>query len=106
MRITLEDGAVEALLFDLSEDVADQKIADFLGWYGDGITIREQRNGADVNFPGISTGVRVAKMVVKRNMKSWVTTDGEMTQVAYYWQHQTLRHCQEFNHIGAFRIKN
>ena len=70
LRITLEEGAVEVRLYDLSEDVSDQKITDYLMKYGDVIAIREQRCGADVDFPGISTGVRVAKMIVKRNIES------------------------------------
>ena len=93
-------------LYDLSEYVSDKKIADYLMKYGDVIAIREQRCGADVDFPGISTGVRVAKMLVKRNIESWVTIDGEMTQVSYYGQRQTCRHCREYIHIGATCVHN
>lgn len=106
LRITLEDGAVEVRLYDLSEDVSDQKIADFLSRYGDVISIREQRCGADTDFPGISTGVRIAKMVVKRNIESWVTVDGEVTSLSYFGQLQTCRHCREYIHIGATCVQN
>ena len=106
LRITLEEGAVEVRLYDLSEDVTDKKITEYLVKYGDVIAIREQRCGADVDFPGISTGVRVAKMIVKRNIESWVTIDGEMTQVSYYGQRQTCRHCRDYMHIGATCVQN
>lgn len=106
LRITLEDGAVEVKLHDLSEDVSDRKIADFLGKYGDVNAIREQRSGADTDFPGISTGVRVAKMTVKQNIESWVTIDGEVTNVSYFGQLQTCRHCREYIHVGATCVQN
>ena len=106
LRITLEDGAVEVRLYDLSEDVSDQKIADFLERYGDAISIREQYCGADLDFPGIPTGVRIVKMVVQRNIESWITIDGETTQVSYFGQRQTCRHCRDYIHIGATCVQN
>lgn len=105
LRITLEDGAVEVRLTDLS-DVSDQNIIEFLARYGDVITVREQRCGAGTDFPGISTGVRIVKMTVKRNIESWVTIDGEVTNVSYYGQLQTCRHCREYIHIGATCAQN
>lgn len=106
LRITLEDGAVEVRLYDLSEDVSNEKITEFLEKYGDVIEIREQRSGADLDFPGISTGVRIVKMIVKRNIESWVTIDGEMTAVAYFGQRNTCRHCRDYVHVGVTCVQN
>lgn len=92
-------------LFDLSEDVSDEVIADYLGKYGEVISIREQRY-SDPYFPDISTGVRIIKMLVKKNIESFVIIDGEMTQVTYFGQRQTCRHCREFVHIGATCVQN
>ncbi|XP_058827423.1 uncharacterized protein LOC131687359 [Topomyia yanbarensis] len=40
LRITMEDGSVEVKVFDLPEDVSEEKIADFLSTYGDVLTIQ------------------------------------------------------------------
>lgn len=106
LRITLEDGAVEVKLFDLSEDVTDQTISEFLAKYGEVIEIREQRSGADVDFPGILTGVRIVKMIVKHNIESWITIDGETTAVAYFGQRNTCKHCRDFVHVGITCVQN
>lgn len=106
LRITLEDGAVEVRLYDLSEDVSDQRISEFLGKYGEVIEIREQRSGADLDFPGIPTGIRIVKMIVKHNIESWVTIDGETTAVAYYGQRHTCKHCRDFIHVGITCVQN
>lgn len=108
LRITMEDGAVEVKMFDLSEDVSDEAITKFLSAYGDVISVREQMCGNDqqFTFPSISTGVRIAKMVVKHNIPSWVFVEGESTFLSYFGQRQTCRHCREFIHIGASCVQN
>lgn len=108
LRITMEDGAVDVKMFDLSEDVSDENITKFLSPYGDVLSVREQMCGNDEHFqfPSISTGVRIAKMIVKKNIESWVFIDGESTFLSYYGQHQTCRHCREFIHIGASCVQN
>lgn len=106
LSITLEDGAVEVRLYDLSEGVSEQKITEFLEKYGDVLEIREQRSGADVDFPGVSTGVRIVKMIVERNIESWVTIDGEMTAVVYFGQRTTCRHCRDYAHVGVTCVQN
>lgn len=97
---------MEVRLYDLSEDVSDEKIAEFLGKYGEVIEIREQRSGADVDFPGICTGVRIVKMIVKHNIESWVTIDGELTAVGYFGQRNTCRHCRDYVHVGLTCVQN
>ena len=65
IRIKLEDGAVEVKLYDLSEDVDDEKIKDYLRAYGDVLAIREILWDEKFTFGGIPTGVREVKMSVK-----------------------------------------
>ena len=45
-------------------------------------------------------------MVVSDNIDSWVTINGELTQVTYFGQRQTCRHCREYLHIGATCVQN
>lgn len=106
VRMWMEDGGVDVKLYDLSEDVTDQVIADFLSDYGDVLSVREVMWDAKYMFGNIGTGVRVARMVVKRNIPSDVIIDGEPTAVAYTGQQQTCRHCNEFIHIGITCIQN
>lgn len=106
MRIVMEDGAVEVRLFDLSNEVSNEQIGEFLGDYGDVINIRDLLWDERTAFGGIKTGVRVARMVVKKNIPSLVTIQGEDTAVAYKGQRQTCLHCQEFVHVGIPCVQN
>ena len=106
LRITLEDGAVDVKLFDLSEDVTNEKIIDFLRAYGEVLSIRELMWDERFTFGGIPTGVREVKMMIKENIPSFVTIDGEITALAYYGQQQTCRHCSEFVHSGISCVQN
>nr|XP_029717246.1 uncharacterized protein LOC115260430 [Aedes albopictus] len=75
----MEDGAVEVRLFDLSNDVTNVHIAEFLAEYGDVLHIRDLLWDERSAFGGVKTGVRIARMVVKKNIPSLVTIRGEDT---------------------------
>lgn len=106
LRIMMEDGAVEVRLFDLSNDVSNDEISEFLAEYGDVLNIRDLLWDERSPFGGVKTGVRIARMVVKRNIPSLVTIRGEDTAVGYKGQRQTCLHCQEFVHVGIPCVQN
>lgn len=106
IRLVMEDGAVEVKLFNLSEDVTNDKIARFLIAYGEMLSIREELWDEKHHFAGLPTGVRVARMIVKKNIPSYVSIDCETTQVAYYGQQQSCRHCSESVHNGISCVQN
>ena len=106
LRISLEDGAVAVKIFDLSEDVSDEKIIEYLRAYGEVLSIRELMWDDKFTFGGIPSGVREVKMMVKGNIPSYVTIDGEITALSYYGQQQTCRHCSEFVHNGISCVQN
>lgn len=106
LRLKMEDGAVDVKLYDLPIDVMDDQITEFLSDYGEVLSIHEQMWGATYLFGGYPTGVRIAKMVVKHNIPSYITIDGETTHVSYYRQQLTCRHCTEFVHSGISCIQN
>lgn len=106
IRMWMEDGGVDVKLYDLSEDVTDDSIVDFMRDYGDIISIRELAWDSKYEFPDIPTGFRVVRMVVKRNIPSFVVVDGEHTCVSYHGQKQTCRHCGEFAHSGIPCVQN
>lgn len=107
LRITMEDGTVEVTVFDLPEDVSNGEVATFLTEYGDVKNVRDllwdDRYG---ELGGITTGVRIARVAVRKNIPSLVTIDGEETAVAYKGQRQTCLHCHEFAHIGIPCVQN
>ena len=107
LRITMEDGAVEVKFFDLPEGVSNEQVEAFLVDYGDVIYVRDllwdTRYG---DFGGVKTGVRIARVVVTKNIPSLVTIQGEETAVAYKGQRQTCLHCHEFVHIGIPCVQN
>lgn len=106
LRIVMEDGAVEVKLFNLSEDVSNSKIARFLMSYGELLSIREEVWDEKHLFAGLPTGVRVVRMIVRKNIPSYVTIDSETTLVSYYGQLQSCRHCGESIHNGVSCIQN
>lgn len=63
----MEDGAVDVKLYNLSEDVPNDKIVKFLGAYGDTLSIREELWDEKHLFSGLPTGVRIIRMIVKKN---------------------------------------
>lgn len=106
IRIAMEDGAVDVKLFDLSDEVSDDEIIDFLSDYGEVISIRDLYWEDKFLFKAIPTGVRVVKMFVERNIDSYVTIGGLVTQVQYHGQQHTCRHCNEFAHNGISCVSN
>ena len=82
--LMLEDGAVEVKLYDLSADVSNTDVINYLSKHGEVREIYEEQLGDDQDFPGAYTGIRIAKMVVTENIDSWVTINGELTQVTYF----------------------
>lgn len=106
LKIRMEDGTVEVKLFDLPDDISEQSIVEFLNGFGDVLSVREQMWSDQYTFKGVSTGVWVARMLVKRNIPSYVVIDGETTYLAYFGQHQTCKHCGDYVHNGASCIQN
>lgn len=106
LRIMMEDGAVEVRLFDLSNDISNEQIAEFLSEYGDVLNVRDLLWDERSAFAGVKTGVRIARMVVKKNIPSLVTIRGEDSAVGYKGQRQTCLHCQEFVHVGIPCVQN
>lgn len=45
-------------------------------------------------------------MLLKRNIESYVTIDGQATNVVYFGQRQTCRYCTEFVHNGISCVQN
>lgn len=106
LRMWMEDGGVDVRLYDLSEDVSDVAITEFMAAYGDIISIREVMWEDKYSFGAIPNGVRVVRMVVKKNIPSIVTIDGEATSVLYQGQLSTCRHCGELSHSGIPCVQN
>lgn len=106
VTISMEDGTVLVKMYDLSTDVSNDAVAKFLEQYGDVHDVYEDQLGDDQEFAGAYTGIRIAKMVVKQNIPSWVTINGELTQLSFFGQRQTCRHCYDFLHVGVGCVQN
>lgn len=106
LKIQMEDGTVEVKLYDLPDDISGECITEFLNAFGQVLSVREQTWSDQYTFSGVSTGVWVARMLVKRNIPSYVVIDGETTYLSYYGQLQTCKHCGDYVHNGASCIQN
>lgn len=106
LRLVMEDGAVDVKLYNLSEDVTNDKITKFLSAYGDTLSIREELWDEKHFFAGLPTGVRIVRMIVKKNIPSYVTIDGEATLVSFFGQQHSCRYCNEPAHNGISCVQN
>lgn len=107
LRLRMEDGAVAVKLYDLSESITHEQVAEYLSAFGDVLSIHEEMCDEEkYMFGGIPTGTLIAKMKVQRNIPSYIIIDGDITYVSYYGQRQTCRHCGEFVHNGASCVQN
>lgn len=106
VRLLMDDGGVEVKIHDLSENVRNEDITTFLRQYGEVISIKEMVWGDNFAFKGVSSGVRVAKMILHRHIKSFVTILGEETLVSYRNQPQYCKHCTNPSHPGLTCVEN
>ncbi|KAL9704610.1 hypothetical protein quinque_008128 [Culex quinquefasciatus] len=106
VTITIEDGTVLVKLYDLSEDVPNTAVAKFLEQYGEVRDVYEETLDETQAFAGAYTGVRIAKMVVKQNIGSWVVINFELTNLSYFGQRQTCKHCHDYLHVGVGCVQN
>ncbi|KXJ67808.1 hypothetical protein RP20_CCG010496 [Aedes albopictus] len=106
LRITMEDGSVEVKVHDLPENVSEEKIVEFLSRFGEVISIRELTWGDGYEFAGIPLGIWSARMLVRRNIDSWVNIDGQQAFILYKGQLQSCKHCKEQAHTGISCVQN
>lgn len=106
VRLVMDDGGTEVKIHDLSENIRNEDIAAFLKQYGEVISIKELVWGDNFAFKGVSSGVRVAKMILRRHIKSFVTILGEESLISYRNQPQFCRHCTNPSHPGMTCVEN
>lgn len=106
LRITMEDGSVEVRVWDLPENMSEERIVEFLSRYGEVLSIRELMFGDGHEYGGVPLGIWSARMVVERNIESWATIDGVRAYIAYKGQLQSCRHCHEQTHTGISCVQN
>lgn len=106
LRITLEDGSVEVKIHDLPEDVSEATIVEYLSGYGTVLSIRELTWGEGYEYGGVPLGIWSARMVLRQNIDSWVTIDGEQAYIVYKGQIQSCKHCHEQAHAGISCVQN
>ncbi|EDS28381.1 conserved hypothetical protein [Culex quinquefasciatus] len=100
VRLQMDDSTVEVKVHDLSENVRDEELIGFLRHYGDVHCIKELVWGGNFAYKGISSGIRVVRMTLRKHIQSFVTVQQEKTLVTYRGQPQTCRHCSRLSHPG------
>lgn len=106
VKLVMEDGGVEVKIHDLSENIRNDDIVAYLKQYGEIINLQEQMWGDIYTFKSRPSGVRVAKMILRRHIKSFVTIQGEQTLITYRGQPQTCKHCMNAIHTGISCVEN
>lgn len=106
LRITMEDGCVDVKVHDLPENVPEEKIVEFLSAFGEVFSLRELTWGEGFEFGGIPLGIWSARMIVHRNIDSWVTIDGQQAYIVYKGQIASCKYCKEQAHTGISCVQN
>lgn len=106
LRLRMADGCVDVRLHDLSENTTNEQIRRHMEVYGDVLSVQELLWSDKHHFPGLSSGIRLVRMVLREPIKSYITIDGESTLVTYPRQRQTCRHCGEYLHTGISCVQN
>lgn len=106
VRLAMDDGGTEVKFHDLSENIRNEELVEFLKQYGEVITIQDQVWSENYPLKGIPTGVRVVKIILRRHIKSFVTIQGEQTLVTYRNQVHTCKHCTNPSHPGSTCVEN
>lgn len=106
VRLVMDDGGVEIKIHDLSENVSNDEIAAYLQQFGDVQSVRERVWGDNFACKGISSGIRVAKMTLRKHIKSFIIIQGEQTLITYRNQPQTCKHCSNLAHPGSTCVQN
>ncbi|KAL9696916.1 hypothetical protein quinque_000357 [Culex quinquefasciatus] len=73
VRLMMDDAGVEIKIHDLSENIRNEEVAAYLKQYGDVLSVRDVVWSESFKYKGVNTGVRVAKVVLRRHIKSFVT---------------------------------
>lgn len=100
IKIQMEDGAVDVRLHDLPEEITNDQVKKFMSAYGEILSVRELVWEEKYELAGLKTGVREVKMILKHQIKSFISIEGQHTYVTYIGQQTTCRHCGEYSHSG------
>ncbi|KAL9695560.1 hypothetical protein quinque_014845 [Culex quinquefasciatus] len=95
IKIQMEDGAVDVRLHDLPEEITNDQVKKFMSAYGEILSVRELVWEEKYELTGLKTGVREVKMILKHQIKSFISIEGQHTYVTYIGQQTTCRHCGE-----------
>lgn len=106
VKLMMDDGGVEVKIHDLSENVSNEQICDYLKQYGEVIAVKELIWGEKFIYKNAPTGTRVVKMMLRKHIKSYVTILGEKTYVSYFGQPPTCKHCANVLHAGMTCAEN
>lgn len=106
VKLSMDDGGVEVKIHDLSENVSNEQICDYLKQYGEVLAVKELIWGEKFIYKNAPTGTRVVKMMLRKHIKSYVTILGEKTYVSYFGQPPTCKHCANVLHAGMTCAEN
>lgn len=106
VKLCMDDGGVEVKIHDLSENVTNEQICDYLKQYGEVLAVKELIWGEKFIYKNAPTGTRVVKMMLRKHIKSYVTILGEKTYVSYFGQPPTCKHCANVLHAGMTCAEN
>lgn len=100
VHLSMDDGCILVKVHDLSENVTNDDITVSLKQYGEVHYVKEQVWGSTFAYKGISSGVRIAKMTLRRHIKSVITIQTEQTLISYKNQPKSCLHCLQPIHPG------
>uniref|UniRef100_A0AAG5DP40 Uncharacterized protein n=1 Tax=Anopheles atroparvus TaxID=41427 RepID=A0AAG5DP40_ANOAO len=104
--ISMDDGSKIVKIHDLSAKVKNAKIANYMREYGEVISVTE--GVWSENFPcaGLPNGFRYVRLIIKKDIPSYLRIQGETTLATHRGQQQTCRKCERAVHYGMSCLEN
>jgi hypothetical protein len=106
VKLYMDDNGTDIKISDLPPNMPNQYIWDKLSEYGEILSSKDEVWGENFAFKGIKTGDRIVRIVLRKNIPSFVTINGETAYVTYSNQILTCRWCAQKLHFGMTCTEN
>lgn len=104
--ITMDDGSTIVKIHDASAQVTNTHIKNHMQRYGDVICVTEGVWSDAFACAGIPNGYRYVRMVIKKQIPSYIHINGETTLATHRGQQHTCRKCDHPVHHGMTCLSN
>lgn len=104
--ISMDDGSTIVKIHDASVYVTNTDIAEYMSNFGEVISVTEGIWSKAFACAGLPNGFRYVRMIIKKQIPSYIHINGETTLATYRGQQPTCRKCDNAVHHGMTCVQN